>query len=438
MWCFRSAIRTIFSILILTSIASLMVLFFINQNHGKTVISSFQSSQQLYDIKCFNDYNGIKMNQSFDFDSNDVNSDNKPVSRDIKEELPMEPQHVPQRQATSSSDSSERRRSLLIYGADRSGTTFISRMFSNDPQIFMIYEPLWVTKQWRKRLEGNWSNSELEVLSGILGCRFADFPRATQFLAHTSRNWAAASFTNPFTTPNFCNVTESGQMSCPDLVSMPKFVDHVCSTKYKHSVTKVAQVRVPDKMLWNVVPQIFLDNPDTDIRVIHILRDPRGSMDSRIKLGWMPKHTAPVFVQTVRLPCKNIAQNVKYGRSLSEKFRHKYMEVHYRDIALHPVKTAQKIYSFAGFEMPEELFKWIIVNTSPSEEALKRDSERAFSSVRNSSANFDKWRYTSPPEQVEIIERECRELMQLLGLRKRNDSNLVPRPFLRRLRSSLI
>lgn len=320
---------------------------------------------------------------------------------------------------TSTSDSSERRRSLVVFGADRSGTTFISRMFSQDPQVFMIYEPLWVTKRWRKtEPHQDWSRSELEVINGIISCNFPDFPMATQFLAHASRNWAAAPFKNPFQTVNFCNVSKTGKSMCPNLYLAPEFAKEACATKYKHSVTKVAQVRVPDLMLSSIVPQVFIENPDTDVKVIQILRDPRGSLDSRIKLGWMPKHTSPSFTYHVKFPCNKIAQNVKYGRNLPEKYRDKIMEIYYRDIAMSPVKTALKIYQFAGFEIPEDLIKWIILNTSPSQEALARESSRVFSSVRNSTANIEKWR-RAPAEQNRIIERECHELMQLLGIEKR-------------------
>ena len=319
---------------------------------------------------------------------------------------------------TKLSDSSERRRSLLIFGADRSGTTFISRMFSEDPQIFMIYEPLWVTKRWRKAQPSkDWTRSELEILNGILSCNFADFPMATKFLAHTSHNWAAAPFKNPFESVNFCNVSATGKTSCPELSLVPKIASETCASRYKHSVTKVAQVRVPGFRLSSIVPQVFLENPDTDIKVIQILRDPRGSLNSRIKLGWMPEHTAPGFVQQVKFPCLRTLENVKYGRSLTKEYQNRYMEVYYRDIAMFPVKTALKIYKFAGFEMSEDLIKWIVFNTSPSEEALAREEGKTFSSVRNSSANVEKWR-SAPEKQNRIIEQECSELMQLIGIEK--------------------
>lgn len=315
-------------------------------------------------------------------------------------------------------DFSQRRRSLLIFGADRSGTTFISRMFSEDPQMFMIYEPLWVTKAWRKKQPSeDWTRSELEVINGILSCNFTKFPLATRFLAHTSRQWSAASFKNPFLSENFCSVAEFRKKSCPDLSLVPNFAAEMCASRYRHSVTKIAQGRVPKLELSSIVPQVFIENPDTDIKVIQILRDPRGSLASRIKLGWMPNHASPSFVHQVRYPCMRIAENVKYGRNLPEEYRNKYMEVYYRDIAKYPIKTALKIYKFAGFEMPEDLLKWIVVNTSPSSEALVREAGKPFSSVRNSSANTESWR-SAPEEQNRIIERECRELMQLIRIEK--------------------
>ena len=402
---FRFFLRLLFAVVIACAVFLVADLLYGNQQQTivtdsfKTLQTSFLSNSESELTK------SDPLSDEDDFFDFDVPSTTAETRQD---NFPVTP--------TTSSDSSGRRRSLLIYGADRSGTTFISRMFSEDPQVFMIYEPLWVTKRWRRaEPEKDWSKSELQLVNGILSCNFPDFPMATQFLGHTSRNWAAAPFKNPFQTPNFCNVSDTGQLSCPNLLQMPKFAQERCATMYKHSVTKVAQVRVPDKMLSSLVPQVFLDNPDTDVKVIQILRDPRGSLDSRIKLGWMPKHTSPAFVHQVRYPCDKIAENVKYGRRLPEKYQDKYMEVYYRDIATYPVKTAMRIYSFAGFEINEDLIKWIVFNTSPSEEALARESGKSFSSVRNSTANIEKWR-SAPAEQNRIIERECKELMQLLGI----------------------
>ena len=313
---------------------------------------------------------------------------------------------------------SPKRRSLLVYGADRSGTTFISRMFSSDPQVMMVYEPLWVTKKWRQRDKSvNWHGSELGVVNAVLSCNFTKTKWGTKFLAETTRNWAAAPFKNPFTSTHFCPLSSDGTKKvCVNLTSSPHVAENLCLTKYKHSVTKVAQVRAEEKLLSSLVPQVFLDNPDTDVRVLQIIRDPRGFYNSRIKLGWIPDWSphGGVFLGEVRYACRKISENIRFGRQIASLMPGKYMEARYKDIAMSPIETAQKIYDFAGFEMPSELLDWIIANTNPSKEELEKFKGKSFASVRNSTANVDKWRKESPIERVEAIERECRSVFEFM------------------------
>ena len=48
----------------------------------------------------------------------------------------------------------EKRRSLVIFGGDRSGTTFLTNLFCEDPNVFSVYEPLWITRDWSRAETG--------------------------------------------------------------------------------------------------------------------------------------------------------------------------------------------------------------------------------------------------------------------------------------------
>ncbi|KAJ7348779.1 sulfotransferase 3 [Desmophyllum pertusum] len=150
----------------------------------------------------------------------------------------------------------EQRRSLLIYGADRSGTTFTTKMFAEDPQLMTVYEPLWITSRWNEENSG------------------------------------------------------------------------------------------------------------------------------------------------------------------TGKWQEKYLEVHYRDLAGKPLETTKAMYKFAGFEMPDSVVYWVVRNTSPSKEELIKQQDETYSSVRNSTANVDKWQQESPVERTRIIEEQCKDGLDLLGLTK--------------------
>ena len=313
-----------------------------------------------------------------------------------------------------------KRRSLVIFGDDRSGTTLLTRMFSEDTNIFSVYEPLWITRQWRAtERDRDHVGDVTDVVGALMSCHFVDNPTAMKFLAHTSKKWAPGLFKNPFQSPPICNGTEKGKRTCPSPETVPRLVEEACSRHYKHSVTKVAIVRVPERKLSNIFPRIIYDNPDTEVKILHVVRDPRGSINSRINLGWIKEvDKAKNFAAWPKDTCQAITQNVKFGTSLDGSLKNNYMLVKYKDIASSPVLTAMKIYKFAGFEMQESLIRWIIHATNPSKETLDKEAKKAFSSFRNSTANVEKWRQESPIERTRIIEQECGELLDLLQLER--------------------
>ena len=92
-----------------------------------------------------------------------------------------------------------KRRSLVIFGDDRSGTTLLTRMFSEDTNIFSVYEPLWITRQWRAtERDRDHVGDVTDVVGALMSCHFVDNPTAMKFLAHTSEKWAPGLFKNPF------------------------------------------------------------------------------------------------------------------------------------------------------------------------------------------------------------------------------------------------
>lgn len=319
--------------------------------------------------------------------------------------------------------SPRKRKSLLIFGDDRSGTTFVTKMFAADPQMFTIYEPLWVTKTWFKNIGtedvGYQKRIVLDVVNGLLSCKFTRSAAARTFLSYTKTSWVGRDVfpNNVFRTKPFKNKTKSGFSYYPNLSRHPKFAEDACLNSFNHSVVKVGQVRVPQDDISVFIPRVFEENPDTDIRVIQIVRDPRGSINSRIRSGWISDFTYTGFPGTVESMCRKITKNIKFGRNLQhELLKERYMELTYKDITTMPITTAQKIYKFAGFEMPDKLVDWIVSSTNPDEEQLAEAVLNPYSHIRDSSNNYFKWRKESPIKRIRVIEKRCKELLDLLRL----------------------
>ena len=315
-----------------------------------------------------------------------------------------------------------RRRSLIIFGHDRSGTTFISTMFAKDPQIFLVYEPLWITQFWKLYQRLDCLNCELEVVNSIVSCNFSRYSTSRKFLSYVEEPWTGALPVNIFKTPKFCNKSNSmnNEPHCPKLRDNPEFVDDVCRTKFKHSVVKVSPVRLPREKIANLVPQVLLENPDVDVRILHLVRDPRGNINSRINIKWTKDFPNPHLGKTARELCSTIAENLGYAKTTLKKFNldHRYKVVLYKQIADDPLGTARDIYKFAEFAMPLETERWIVESTRPNGDQLKKELKNPFSPVRNATGNADKWRKDEFFERNQVIENECRALMALLGLEK--------------------
>lgn len=315
--------------------------------------------------------------------------------------------------------SPKKRKSLLIFGDDRSGTTFVTKMFAADPQMFTVYEPLWVTKKWFTTLNSISYSQKVkftaDVVNALLSCQFTRSKAGTKFLAYTSPSWVSYRVfpKNVFRTSPFMK-----GKTWPNLYQNPNFAEQICLNKFNHSVVKVGQIRVPGESISVLIPRVFQENPDTDIRVIQIVRDPRGSMNSRIKAGWISDFTYTGFPNLMRTMCGKIQSNIEFGRNALKTYglKERYMEIDYREITSMPITTAKKIYKFAGFEMPDSLIDWIVRSTNPDGNQLQVALSNIYSHVRDSSENNLKWRKESPIKRVRVIEEQCKPLLDLLGL----------------------
>ena len=254
------------------------------------------------------------------------------------------------------------RRALVIVGHDRSGTTFLSDLFNSDSQIFNVYEPLWVTRYWN-----NMTRGVLDALKGLVSCQFSETENGIKFLKgmSTSEMWKYRSHSNALTSPFFCNSTED-KRGCLDLSASPQYVDDVCLHQYKYSATKLSIIRMPDQNCSLLFPRVLHENPNTDIRVLHIVRDPRPNINSRLKVNYFPDHPHPIFAPRVRDVCHEVLRDFKFFENLADEYPRLVKIIRYRDIALRPLEIARDLYKFVGFKWEESVEKWIQDNTSPS------------------------------------------------------------------------
>ena len=152
-------------------------------------------------------------------------------------------------------------------------------------------------------------------------------------------------------------------------------------------------------------------NMSRHIKIIHLLRDPRGRLNSFINL-----HDKPYRLpnSSIISACRRPMKDIELRKDLEKRYPNMFMEIHYEDVAANTIDMAKRIYQFVYSEdIPEELQKWIKLNTKNNSTNVK---EQHFNTVRkNSSATSLAWKQELDAETRLLIEKECKELIHHLN-----------------------
>uniref|UniRef100_A0AAV2IR61 Sulfotransferase n=1 Tax=Knipowitschia caucasica TaxID=637954 RepID=A0AAV2IR61_KNICA len=184
----------------------------------------------------------------------------------------------------------------------------------------------------------------------------------------------------PICKPTHANWTEGDCKQCSP-VNLTR-AGEFCSTRshvaYK-TVHSGREGNVRLVVLDTVRP--LLEDPRLNIKVLQLVRDPRGILNSRIDL-------------------------------FSSWYKPWYMLLRYEDIAMNPLQKTKEIYEFVGLKMTPSVAKWIDENTKSSTE-----SKNKLGTKRDSATVTESWRRKLPLDLVLEAQKQCLHYMRLVGYR---------------------
>lgn len=184
-----------------------------------------------------------------------------------------------------------------------------------------------------------------------------------------------------------------------------------CKT-YSHVVMKT--VRILDL---SVLLPLFRD-PDLNIRILHLVRDPRAVALSRksfilntddhivLKTDGNKNITISRVMEKI---CKSQV-DINAVAKTAEVLQGRYMAIRHEDLANEPLKNLKKMYSFAGLSLTKDMEQWVYNITHEEVAGILTFS-------RESSKVVQKWRTTLNFNFVNEIQDNCKEAMDLFGYR---------------------
>ena len=295
------------------------------------------------------------------------------------------------------------RLNVLIVAYMRSGSSFVGQIFNQHPDVFYIYEPLEVLTALELNDTAVFSSMVAHLLQVIYSCRFQEYPLyASKISLGTFR------LMSKVLSSGLCpaNATPGKLRVCVNLD--PQTLNQLCES-HKHTVVK--SIRIEDFSLVFNSLGFDIERPWHVLRVLHLVRDPRAMVTSRLSLNntsirspW----TAGFLRQRTRELCEQIWNNLEKG-ALGEEWSHSYHVIRYEDVAENSVAAAKELFGFTGIQESVDVFEWLRKNTNV---AYETDN---FSTTKNATISIHKWRWEVDFPTVQVVQQECANLMNVLG-----------------------
>ncbi|EAT35875.1 AAEL011990-PA, partial [Aedes aegypti] len=144
-----------------------------------------------------------------------------------------------------------------------------------------------------------------------------------------------------------------------------------------------------------------------NVRVILLIRDPRGSLQSRKHRVWCPGRPDCDHPPTV---CNDMQLDYEAAIELTKLFPTRFRAIRYEDLSLNPYKITKEILTFYGLPFDPAVESFLDTHT-------KLDIGGVSSTFRDSKSAPFHWTKDLTFEEVKVIQDSCVTAMKSWGYR---------------------
>ncbi|XP_071503208.1 carbohydrate sulfotransferase 1-like [Diadema antillarum] len=308
---------------------------------------------------------------------------------------------------------------VIIMAQWRFGSSVIGELFNQNPEVFYLFEPLLVVEDMVKlwRIPGPFTREtyyySMKILGDIAKCDFGDkvvdFVNITNSQGGRTRNRA---------------ICEALPLEADRRIPDALWLRDLCQKHNRSLATKIIRGE-----LGMIKPLVVSDK--VNVKVIHLVRDPRGSMASRLNylyewghenlahknfstsgrlkpLQLLDKETR--HMESVPFMCSWLRENFMVPSQLPEWLHGRYLPLRYEDFADDPVGKTEELYQFVGWTLPDSVREWVKQNTN-----AQMSDQGTFGIAKNATATASRWMSELSEVEIGQVESLCMDVMKLLG-----------------------
>lgn len=287
----------------------------------------------------------------------------------------------------------------VIITTWRSGSTFLGDILNALPANYYHYEPLLnydIVQVRGDPLAGQ----AVRNLRQLLTCNYTDmddyleYGQTHNFLFnHNTRLW------------QYCHLY-------PQLCWNPRFLSSFCQLFPLQSM-KVVRLRLA------LAEPLLRDPQLTNIRLVLLIRDPRGTLQSRKHRDWCPGQ--PDCDDPAAL-CRDMEADYVAAQSLLRLYPGRLKVIRYEDLSLDPYPMTQSILSFYGLPFDAAVEEFLDSHT-------RSDIGGVSSTFRDSKSAPFHWINDLSYFEIERIQGSCQRAMRLWGYRMAERATFRRRSF---------
>lgn len=281
----------------------------------------------------------------------------------------------------------------VVFTTWRSGSTFLGDILNSLPANFYHYEPL--LDYGIVQVRGPpYADAAILTLKNLLNCNYTDLHAYLDYgkvhnmlFTHNIRLWS------------YCEVY-------PQYCWEPKFLNKFCKL-FPFQSMKTVRMRLK-------LAEALLEDKGLNVKVILLVRDPRGTMQSRRHRDWCPG--APDCDQSSYL-CADLVADYSAAIRLKKLYPSRFRVIRYEDLSLNPYQMTKDLFTFIGLSLHPKVKFFLDSHTTMNIGGVS-------STFRDSKNAPFHWKNELNYTEVQQIENNCREAMKLWGYVRTNSSNL--------------
>ncbi|XP_015522085.2 carbohydrate sulfotransferase 5 [Neodiprion lecontei] len=272
----------------------------------------------------------------------------------------------------------------LIVTTWRSGSTFFGDILNAHPANYYHYEPLLAFDIVQVR-GPPLSSKALKWVKDLLNCEYEDLGEYIDY--GKPHPWVFNHNTNLW------KQCERHKGVCYD----HKFLSSMCKL-FPFQSMKLVRLRLR-------IAQELLADEKLAVRMVLLVRDPRGILQSRKHRDWCP--SSPDCFDPA-LTCADLVSDYKVAVELLKKYPTRFKVIRYEDLSLDPYKHVEELYKFYGLNLHPKTKKFLDSHTKASKGGVS-------STFRNSAIAPFHWRTDLEFAEVEGIQEYCTTAMKYWG-----------------------